>query len=672
MVVLTGVASGVGYAASETATMNIGLERNASSVKVLGIVMEGSDELLKEIPASFVGGNYSLVFEMYDRAGYVMEYDYLTAASNLTFTSLNPLLIADVVDGAEVESIYIDGVEYGKVEVTAGLQVRNGGVAEIRITSTKTGETTSYFLRVVSEQILDEFRIIAPDSIIAKNNQWNGLSDVELAFEAIDNTGANITDFRALYKAVSFSSNSVELREQNDGTAKLFYTVTADVNPTKDYDYPVVFTAIVPGSGKSSNATLNIKLARYANSITKLEEQNGGSAYILEGNTIEIDMVGNSWSGKPLVMKFADQYETQIETTGLFRTGESRYLAAKVVGGSSDIVLGGGTDINEDGYLLIDPTSSKPSLTADADATEGIKAVAVEFAIADADGKILSGSDKRFTFYVVDINSCVGFSVSANDGLIENGANTANFSVKATLANGKSLSVAHKVEDNYTIEYSAEIPGGIDSVAAVSGASAVVAPELDATGNLFKDQSSKKADGSFADRKLTYNVTAKIIVDGNLKDVAKTSVEVGAYARRYTVINMNQWGLSGNAGSWIKFSSDAYVRATNGVITYNTLMAFVSNKTDNYGDTSYGTGNAGVTVTITKLAEGGKGLNSNNLKLSANALTNAGNTVMVENAEIGDTFVVTYTIEDATHVLNLTVGADTTAKFSEIEELAWR
>ena len=37
---------------------------------------------------------------------------------------------------------------------------------------------------------------------------------------------------------------------------------------------------------------------------------------------------------------------------------------------------------------------------------------------------------------------------------------------------------------------------------------------------------------------------------------------------------------------------------------------------------------------------------------------------MILNAEIGDTFTVTYTIEDAKHVISFTVGADQTAKFN--------
>ena len=148
------------------------------------------------------------------------------------------------------------------------------------------------------------------------------------------------------------------------------------------------------------------------------------------------------------------------------------------------------------------------------------------------------------------------------------------------------------------------------------------------------------------------------------------------------------------AKPWIKRDTEAYVKATNGVIMYSDLRTYIDNTFDTYDDSMNGHwgGNVSpldpkaITVTITKAVEGGKGLvEDGKVGVHANgmlAVTKAeeaiiltkdanGNytndEVMITGAEIGDKFIATYTIDGhpVTHTINFTVGSDTTAWFSD-------
>jgi len=171
-VVLTGVITEYGNLATETATMRVGLANAVNSVKVLGVTKINSGKLLSELPGSFQNGEYALVFEMYDNLGFAMEYgdDGDAIAKNLTFVSNTPLLVTFDSNALIPDGQSIDGVIYGAVRINNALQSKMGGNANISIISQVTGNTTSNTLVIKSEQILESFRIIEPDDIVALND----------------------------------------------------------------------------------------------------------------------------------------------------------------------------------------------------------------------------------------------------------------------------------------------------------------------------------------------------------------------------------------------------------------------------------------------------------------------------------------------------------------------
>ena len=156
-----------GYAAFESATMSAGLENSVHAVNVKGVTLANSGKIYAEAPVSFLGAkgadssspetSFYLLYTLVDRSGYEMDFDPLQNA-NLTFTSFDPLLIQSLVPAG---SKFIDGVEYGAVQVVPGLQLKKGGSATIRISSNKTGNGTDYELKVAGDQILKEFNILS-------------------------------------------------------------------------------------------------------------------------------------------------------------------------------------------------------------------------------------------------------------------------------------------------------------------------------------------------------------------------------------------------------------------------------------------------------------------------------------------------------------------------------
>jgi len=678
MVVLTGVVTGYGFAKSETATMTIGLERNIDSVEVLGIVKGESTEIIDGIPASYIGAPYYLVFATYDNAGNLIEFNETQAESDLKFISMNPLL-ATFENSVDVETIYIDGVAYGRVKVvkpSVDTQLKKGGVVEVSITSTKTGNSTPCNVRIVSEQILDSFKVFVPDSLCIRNTVKDEASTYYLGFEALDTKGEKITDFRALYKAVQFSDNSVKLSENNDGTATLSYTVNkASIGSTDGFDALGVFSVTVLTSGKNEQVRLNIKSDRYAASVAGLAIQSN-SEYIVEGNSIGLDLIGNSWSGKALCVQFADQYDAILEAknSNLFRKGQ--YLGVKPL--EAGVVTVGGTSVAtlEDGTVIYDILAG-PAITLTAEEIPvSKKAAVVEFAIYDFESgeyKLVGGSDKKYTFYVVDIDQCVEFTVNrtSRDGRplydYNNDGHVANFSVSAKLANGKSVALQN-MTDNYYINYAANGKDVFENVAsATTGAAISVDPTLLVDAKIFNDYSKPTAkEGEYEARNHKIDVTATVYgADNNVKGSASTSIEVSnRYAYDVSLSFTPSW-----ARSWkLSLAGDnltGYVKADYGVITKALLKEVFNGVVNYYGDTVA----ADINLTITKLVESENGLNPNGENLALGTGDNA-----LVNAEIGDTFVATYTKGGLSHTIKFTVGSDTNAYFqgSNTTTATWR
>ena len=321
-------------------------------------------------------------------------------------------------------------------------------------------------------------------------------------------------------------------------------------------------------------------------------------------------------------------------------------------------------------------------LTAATNVTTSQKSVAIEFAIAEADGDILGGSDMILTFYVVDINNCVDFTASPDwpesDALLSyRNNNSISYSVTATLTNGKTIAVQDEVAGNYAIKYEAGLQYQAKTITPVTGTALSYVPKNEiAEGKTadaaFLDHSGVNADGSAKNRNLTYSIVTKVLVGDKVKAEMENLFQVGYDWTWATQIVTKGWGLDATCvswkgitrptHSWVKDGSDAIVRPLNGKITSDDLMVFIDKAVDNYGaDRS----KSGITVAVTKLTDGGKGIYAGGPKLGTDTL--------IADAEIGDTFVATYSDGGCKLSINITVGADQAAAFSDTKDgCGWR
>ena len=738
LIVLNGVAMNNGKKPiNVTANMKVSLDHAASKVEVIGVVKNNSNVLLQEVPANFVGGEYSLVFKMFDRDGFEMVYNNVQAEADFSFNSMDPLLISDIKDDtpADFGTVYIDGVAYGKLALQPGLQAKFGGYAEIKAISNKTGIESNYNLRVVSDQIVQEFTILEPESIVARNNVNGDATGIDLKYIALDEEGDEITDFRALYKAISFSSSDFKLVENNEGKAVLKYTVDVNaIKPEKSYDASAIVTTILyTVSGNSATKQINIKLDRIASETKEYT----GDTNVLEGGSIEVKFP-TSWNAGTL--QFLDQYGDTIVGNKLFRSTkdvvagaidyaggslfEQRLVGVRVkkapagsydLGGIFDIT---GTSVTAPGYtgsdyIFFDPfTTSNFFFNAGQSVTTAVEEYPVEFVLYDAIKKeFVGGSDLIVTFKVADLSQVVEFTVGVEDSYLEDNndkAVKAN-NLKGKLRNGATVAVPTGctatgtaiVNVDYVLRDYDFVDVGVpvldDSNKLVNGAVTGVAfgaaglpanntiiDDSYVTNDLiYKDQSQRTPDGWFKDRKLAYDVTATVYSRGvgaggsnQFRGTAKATIEYGDVERLYV-----KFGFDDNAATWITKHTEAYVNATNGVIKYSDLTKYINNVEDTYNDYMNGMwggsfsplGTIAITATVTKAVEGGKGLVEDGKLGTVNGMLAVENAelsaedVMITGAEIGDTFVVTYTVagHPVTHTINFTVGSDTTAWFSD-------
>ncbi|MDE7211686.1 MAG: Ig-like domain-containing protein, partial [Lachnospiraceae bacterium] len=670
-IILTGVHTATGNVATVTANLTAGLENCVSGVEVAGVTKENSNELLKELPAGFVDGEYLLVYKMLDRLGYAMDYSDAEAL-NLTFTSLSPLLIASISNatGADLvqNGVVIDGVQYGAVRLHRGLDTKKGGTARIQITSTKTGTSTPYELKIVSEQVLDSFQIIAPDSVVAEND-----GTITLRYEAYDTEGAPVTDFRALYKSLSFSDDGLRLVENNDGSATLRYKVPL-VNAAEGIDVPQIYTTTIPATGKSSIVQINIKANAKAAAVKGYE----GNANILEGASVDVLSV-NNWSGKPYLTWY-DQYDREIDGA-TNRIPAGYFVAVKYTG--TALTFGTAVANLTDADPSYQYFNSTITVNATPNSTNSILPQTVEFALADTTGKIVSGSERKVVLNVVDIKQCSSFYITNEwSGKAFNGSDSIGFHVTGKLANGSEVAIPN---DSKYIEYvTSSSAAGFTSV---TGSAITVSPNLDVTadenGNTqFSNQSVTNANGTHPNRFLEIKVEASLFTeDKALKDYASTKIEVGVDPKKVVSFTLKDTWQS----YWINADAadaKAYVNATEGNITYIDLIKFLGSAVTNYDNYSdiWGTDwttrkvvvNVPVKITVSKLMEGSKGIKTDSLLVDRNATILSSDTI-IKGAEIGDTFIATYEYQNATITIQFTVGADTTAEYSSTSDTCnWR
>ena len=249
-----------------------------------------------------------------------------------------------------------------------------------------------------------------------------------------------------------------------------------------------------------------------------------------------------------------------------------------------------------------------------------------------------------------------------------NAAHVATFSTSAKLANGKSLYLENETS-NYFINYNANGNDVFENVAsATSGASISVDPVLVVADTIFNDYSKPTAkEDVYEARNHKFNVSATVYdAEGNVKGSGATEIEVSNRDPYDVSLSFTpDWARDTWRLSLAGDKATGTVKADSGVITKALLSSVFNGVVNYYGDTV----EADITLTITKLVESENGLNPNGQNFALGTGANA-----LVNAEIGDTFVATYTKGGLSHVIKFTVGSDTSAWFagSNFDTATWR
>ena len=321
---ITGVYTKTGVAKSETLTVDT--EQSLNSIEMVGFLKKGTSDIIQDLPADFKTQEYYLLFHALDQNDCPLEADEVTK-NDVTFVS-NDILVVKELTGFEDNGLTVKGTEYNAVFVEPGIRVADGGEVTVTAIANKTGNKTELNFMVGEDPVVDSFKILPYDGVIA-----DGDKDVPIPFEAKTVDDKPITNFRALAKQKIFntlsfntSEGTLKLAETDTGAAKLTWTdnekyyadtITVGANTivnkpwsygetTDDIDRPVSLTVVIVG-GEPTNEMIYVSDKRRPNAIAEVKLDD---VYV-EGASIALKITGNK---KTDTFKYYDQYGKQIGT----------------------------------------------------------------------------------------------------------------------------------------------------------------------------------------------------------------------------------------------------------------------------------------------------------------------------------------------------------------------
>lgn len=627
LIVITGTYAGNGVAKSVQAQLTVGLERNVNSANVIGLIKANTKTYVDILPAGFADNAYGIVYECLDQNGFILD----AAVEGLQFTSMSPLLIDSI---SAAETIVLGDNTYAVVWLSAGVNAANGGVAQITALSTKTGYPTNITVELDSAQVVDSFTFSAPADIIAEGE------GATLTYEAFDTNGNKVTNFNALAKVVTLTNANFKLVKQNDATAVLKY-VAPNNCATEFFDYPDTCVAILSSNGSSFSQTIYVKEDDKAVAVKGIKSSDVNTN-ILEAGSVVIKG-GN--------LEYIDQYDRANDEAPDYFTVKINSDAVTVTDGDG-VAFSGDAVIEEGLYKVAKATGFKVVAATDAAVTS--ETVSFVLGLYDSENnKTLAGSEKTCSITIYDITQCTSFTLNGDNNLLYN-TDKSSVSLKGTLKNGGSVSVP---TDYWTIPASGDNFTSAENVVTITGFDTT-----DQTGS-FYDQSVTKADGKHPTCTKSVSVTATIIDafgtnNTSVRDTAKLDITVAIDAKKDAKIHVAGSDLTVKATAGVITAEDLLKAAVTGVENNYGKRSWLGDWTDYSGFVSY-TESTPIKVTVSKVSE-------NEDAAGAGSITIANNGIQIDDdvltgAEMGDTFVVTFSTETASVSVNFTVGADTTA-----------
>ncbi len=271
---VTGVHVKTGTTLSTSIT--VGMPQAADSVVFAGFLnkKDTTKAPVESLPADFSKDTYVLLYKTLDQNGNALDIEGFTGDGNITFICDNPQLIASPL---EYDSTYtVNGEEYASIKIQPGMWVDRGGEVNITWVANKTGKRDSKNFVIGANGVLKSLVLSAPVTTVADGDQW-----VNIPYTATDTTGANVTNYSTIVRStntLTLSSTIGELivKEEKDGTAGIYWndelsrTDFDDKSASDNQDRPVSLTTIVVG-GESSNMLFNVSDMRRPTTIEKVD-----------------------------------------------------------------------------------------------------------------------------------------------------------------------------------------------------------------------------------------------------------------------------------------------------------------------------------------------------------------------------------------------------------------
>ena len=620
-VFLTGVHVASGTVVN--AEVVIGLESKVDVVTFKGVYNTVTSKV-EALPAGFTNGKYVLLYEAKDQYGNEMSNP---VQSDLVFTSNNPLFVsADTNAGAYASAtdVTVDGVTYKAAALVAGSAVSKGGTVTIQVISKVTGKTSTYTVQADALGTVKTFSMSAPSAIVAEGEK------IEIPFTAADQFGNAVTKYSALPTtgssvAIQLSSG-LAFEQQNDGSAKLFYTAGTGTGATDTNDAPVYLTSLISDGGSFSSLMLNVKKAAKPVAITGIDSAKVTS--IAAGNKTDI-------YGKDLIVQ--DQYgrvmsDAKVEAW-LGTTTDSTRIVVTSEKPSTDkspftVVTNGAATTADALSNSIDLKTEYFTVAAKDKTVTGLNATEkLVFGLStDSGTTVPDASKKSITFTKVDQSNYVSFE-AADLGTMYNDANATS---TASIGFDKTLKVYGVKAD------------GTKVLLPASDYSVTTDGKLVVNNNVITDVTTAGyIAGDFVDGTAYTDVKVNVLVtvndtNGAAASIIEKELLVSNKAPKVTTIAVDTDNVT-----------DGKATINSGVITNAQLNAFID--TTELRD-QYGVVITEVPViTVTNLSK----VDDSTLTVASNG-TNA---VNMTGAKMGDKFTATYKYASGkTVVIVFTVG----------------
>lgn len=398
------------------AEVKIGLASKADSVAFKGVYNTVTNKI-EALPAGFANDKYVLLFEVSDQYGNVMANPDHT---DLVFTSNNPLFVSNAyTDGTDVT---IDEVDYEAMKLVQGTTVDKGGIVTVQAISKITGKVSTYNITAVAVAAVKTFTISAPSTIVSEG------AKTEIPFAALDQFGNAVTKYSVLKTGdpiqLSSGSGTFEFEQQDDATAKLFFTPAVDSGATDDIDAPVYLSTVVKDGGSYSSTMLSVKEAARPSAIVGLDALKSTS--IAAGNNVAI-------IGEDLIVQ--DQYGrvmTDAKVNTWLGTTNNKIVVASDIAANTPVTVTTGAAVDM-AMNSIDTATDIITVSAKVVGTTGLNATEkLVFSLSTAaTATPIASSSKSLTFTRVNQDAYVSYEV-ADLGTMYNDTSTTGSAVEIT------------------------------------------------------------------------------------------------------------------------------------------------------------------------------------------------------------------------------------------------